>query len=50
MSKEIGAVTYLECSALTQEGVKNVFYEAARFGIDLKVNTTNFTFHSAWYK
>ena len=33
LAKQINAVTYLECSALTGEGVANVFEAAARVGL-----------------
>ena len=35
MAKSLGAIKYLECSALTQEGLTNVFEEAVRVALGL---------------
>ena len=39
MTKDIGAVNYLECSALTQEGLKNVFDESIRAALSKPIKT-----------
>ena len=36
MRKRLGAVAYMECSALTQVGLKDIFDEAARIGLKKK--------------
>ncbi|XP_008436058.1 ras-related C3 botulinum toxin substrate 1-like isoform X1 [Poecilia reticulata] len=36
MAEEIGAVTYLECSALTEHGLQAVIEETARVGLNAK--------------
>ncbi|XP_057310620.1 ras-related C3 botulinum toxin substrate 1-like, partial [Hydractinia symbiolongicarpus] len=39
LAKKIGAVKYLECSALTQQGVNEVFEEVARAGLHVLKTT-----------
>lgn len=34
MARHIGAKDYLECSAKTKDGLKNIFHQAARLVMD----------------
>ena len=34
LAEEVGAVKYVECSALTQESLKNVFDEATKIALN----------------
>jgi len=36
MSKDIGSLAYMECSALTKQGVQELFNEAFRLGLASK--------------
>ena len=38
LSKDVGAIKYVECSALTRDGVENVFDEALKVALEFKQN------------
>ncbi|KAB8077139.1 small GTPase superfamily [Aspergillus leporis] len=40
-AKEIGAVKYLECSAVQNRGIMETFYEAAKVALDVKAQGSN---------
>ncbi|KAA8645694.1 Rho family GTPase RHO3 [Aspergillus tanneri] len=40
-AKEIGAVKYLECSAVQNRGIMETFYEAAKVALEVKTQGSN---------
>ena len=46
MAKRIGALKYLECSAMAQEGVKDVFDEAIRAVLKPRKKSKKKKFHN----